>query len=76
VVLLDNNFPENNSLKLLAEIKTHHFACKVIMLSNQHNAYINNQCNVRGANFIIDKNNEVDKLDSLLTAIKTGGSIN
>jgi DNA-binding NarL/FixJ family response regulator len=72
VVLLDYNFPDNNSLKVLAEIKIERFVTKVIVLTNNTNDYIDNQFIARGANYIIDKNHEIGKLHSLLTAIKTG----
>lgn len=72
IVLLDNNFPDNKSLKLLAEIKADFFTTKVIMLSLHHNEYINNQCKIRGANYFIDKYHDFDKLTPLLTSIKTG----
>lgn len=72
IVLLDNNFPDNKSLKLLAEIKADYFTTKVIMLSLNHNEYIINQCKIRGANYFIDKYHDFDKLTALLTSIKTG----
>lgn len=72
IVLLDNNFPENKSLKLLAEIKADFYTTKVIMLSLHHNEYINNQCKIRGANYFIDKYHDFDKITALLTSIKTG----
>ncbi|SRR5258705_10929958 len=67
-VLLDIDLPENQSLKLLSEIKKASGETCVIVLSIHMDNYIQERCKSLGADFFFDKHHDFGKISGLLAA--------
>ena len=68
-VLLDIDLPENESLKLLREIKTVDGDTSVILLFTHIDNYIQEQCKSLGVNFFFDKYYDFEKISGLLSSV-------
>lgn len=69
VVLLDGYLPQNLSLKLLREIKQTGYKTAVIVLSINVDDYIKEQYMLQGADYLLDKYHEFEKIPIVINAI-------
>lgn len=70
VVLLDMNLPAGNSFGLLKQIKEQAYKTCVIALSIGVPVNIRQQCRELGADYLLDKFSEFDKIPALLYTIR------
>lgn len=66
VILLDIHMPGVNGLQVLDEVRKQMKEIKVILITNHPDEDLKSQCLQRGADFIIDKSNEFDRIPELL----------
>ncbi|MEO8765168.1 MAG: response regulator [Ginsengibacter sp.] len=69
IVLLDICLPANNSFKILKEIKSPGSKTRVIILAVEKDNYINELCDLLGADFFFDKYSEFEKIPAAIDAI-------
>lgn len=69
IVLLGINIPENESLKLLAEIAAGSCKTSVIILFLTSNDYINDQYKLLGADYFLDKYEDFEKIPGIIAGI-------
>ena len=69
VVLMGVGLPENDSVKLLGEIKKENFSTPVIMLTVNTNEYILAQCKLLGADHFLDKYYDFEKISSIINTV-------
>lgn len=72
VVLLDSSLPDNCALELLRCIRTSIPACKVIALIDHGELHMSFLLSVSGANVILDKYKEFDKISEVISMIMSG----
>ena len=69
IVLIGISLPEDRSIKLLVEIKTMVYKIPVIILSASMHSYIHHQCRLLGADYILDKYYEFEKIPAVINGI-------
>lgn len=69
IVLLGINIPENESLKLLAEITAGSFKTSVIVLYLNRTEYVKEQCRLLGADYFLDKYDDFEKIPGIINGI-------
>jgi DNA-binding NarL/FixJ family response regulator len=69
VVLLCTGLPENNSLKLLTEIKSAAYKSVVIMLSVTNDEYMHKQYQLLGADCMLDKYKDFELIPDVINSI-------
>ena len=69
VVLLDMNIPGNTTIELLKKIKTTDDKTAVIALVNCEDKQKQLKCTAEGADFILDKYHEFEKIPGIIDAI-------
>jgi DNA-binding NtrC family response regulator len=69
MVLLDINLSEKSGIDILEVIKTKELQTKVVMLTNQYNDHYKNICMELGASFFLDKSNEFEKLEMVISEL-------
>lgn len=69
LVLLDINLPEKSGIDLLEIIKAKDAQTKVVMLTNHYNDYYKTICMDLGAAYFLDKSNEFEKLEAIITEL-------
>jgi two-component system chemotaxis response regulator CheY len=75
VVLLSISLPENQSIKLLGEIKAVVYKTSVIILSINMNQYIHEQCIMLGADYFFDKYYDFEKIPVVINRIAGGNNV-
>jgi DNA-binding NarL/FixJ family response regulator len=68
-VVLDIAMPGGNGIHVLRQIKREFPETKVIMLTNNANAFYRNTCLKAGASFFFDKSSEFEKVGAALRAL-------
>lgn len=69
VLLLDINLPDKNGILLLKHVIHNFPATRVIMVTNQADAYYKEMCLQLGASFYLDKSNDFDKLAGIVSGL-------
>lgn len=66
IVILDIDLPDINGIEILSEIKKLNQSAIVIMFTNFTNRVMKKLAVKKGADFFLDKSNDIDKLEQLL----------
>jgi len=66
IVILDIDLPNINGIEILSEIKKLNQSAVVIMFTNFTNRVMKKLAAKRGADFFLDKSNDIDKLEQIL----------
>lgn len=66
IVILDIDLPNINGIEILSEIKKLNQSATVIMFTNFTNRVMKKLAVKKGADFFLDKSNDIDKLEQLL----------
>ena len=69
VVLLDGYLPQNQSFKLLREIKHTGYKTAIIVLSVSIDDFIKKQYMLHGADYVLDKYHEFEKIPIVINSI-------
>lgn len=69
VVLLDGYLPQNQSFKLLKEIKHTGYKTAIIVLSISIDEFIKKQYMLQGADYVLDKYLEFEKIPIVINSI-------
>jgi DNA-binding NarL/FixJ family response regulator len=69
IILLDICLPANNSFKILREAKAPGSTTHVIIMAVEKGNYVNEQCNLLGADFFFDKYSEFQKIPAAVRSI-------
>lgn len=70
VVLVDINPSRNEAFKLLKEIKGTGYKTSIIILSDNTDENIREQCKLQGADFFLDKYYEFEKISEIMKVLK------
>ncbi len=69
VVLLCTGLPENKSIELLREMKTAVYRTTVVVLSVNTDEYLHEQCRLLGADCLLDKYLDFEKIPDVIDDI-------
>lgn len=69
IIILDIDLPVGTGIKVLSEVKKVSPSTTVIMFTNYSNHMIKNLAVKQGADYFLDKSNDIDKLADILTDI-------
>ncbi len=70
IVLLDMDLPQNKSIKLIEKIKKKNSNTVVIALYNSSDSFLEHQYKMEGANFLLDKYHDFEKLPTIINDLK------